>query len=187
VARAEAFRARRPYARLNPSTFSISIMPEIPRLLDQLRRAFDGEPWSGPSLLTNLEGVTAAQAGQYPIDNAHSIWEIVVHVAGWSEVVRRRIAENQPLQPGDAEDWPPQSEHLTDANWQASLATLRTAHEQLLELVETLPDEALDRTIGATFEPPQGDSYTAYQMLHGVAQHYLYHAGQLVLLRKLLA
>ncbi|MDO7844962.1 DinB family protein [Hymenobacter sp. M29] len=159
-------------------------MPEIPRLLDQLRRAFDGEPWCGPSLMTNLKGVTATQAAQYPIENAHSIWEIVVHVAGWSEVVRRRIAENQPLQAGDAEDWPPQPEQLTEANWQAARATLHTAHEQLLAFVATLPEAELDRTIGATFEPPQGDSYTAYQMLHGVAQHYLYHAGQVVLLRK---
>ena len=48
-------------------------MPEIPRLLDQLRRVFNGDPWCGPSLLTNLEGVTAAQAAQHPIPNAHSI------------------------------------------------------------------------------------------------------------------
>ncbi|MBD2723292.1 DinB family protein [Hymenobacter armeniacus] len=161
-------------------------MPEIPRLLDQLRRAFDGDPWCGPSLLTNLEGVTAAQAAQRPIKNGHSIWEIVVHLAGWTAIVRRRIAADKPLQPGDAEDWPALPADLTEASWQAALAALRTAQEQLLAFLETMPEADLDRTIGATFEPPQGGSYTAYQMLHGVAQHYLYHAGQIVLLRKLL-
>ncbi|MBJ6108589.1 DinB family protein [Hymenobacter sp. BT523] len=161
-------------------------MPEIPRLLDQLRRAFDGEPWCGPSLLTNLEGVTAAQAAHYPISNAHSIWEIVLHLASWTAIVRRRIADNKPLQPGEADDWPAAPANQTEASWQSALAGLRTAHEHLLALAEALPEADLDRTIGATFEPPQGGSYTAYQMLHGVAQHYLYHAGQIVLLRKLL-
>jgi uncharacterized damage-inducible protein DinB len=161
-------------------------MPEIPRLLDQLRRAFDGNPWCGPSLLTNLEGTAAAQAAQYPIQNAHSIWEIVIHVTSWTVIVRRRIADNKPLQLGDAEDWPALPADLSETSWQAALADLRDAQKQLLSFVETLSEEELDRTIGATFEPPQGDSYTAYQMLHGVAQHYLYHAGQIVLLRKLL-
>ena len=161
-------------------------MPEIPRLLDQLRRAFDGDPWCGPSLLTNLEGTTAAQAAQYPIKNAHSIWEIVIHVTSWTDIVRRRLANNKPLQPGDAEDWPVLPADLREANWQVALDDLRRAQNELLSFVETLPEEMLDRTIGATFEPPQGDSYTAYQMLHGMAQHYLYHAGQVVLLRKLL-
>jgi uncharacterized damage-inducible protein DinB len=159
-------------------------MAEIPRLLDQLRRAFDGEPWCGPSLLTKLEGVTAAQAAEYPIKNAHSIWEIVAHVASWTAIVRRRLAAGKPLQPGDAEDWPAMPADLTEASWQAALAALRNAQEQLLAFVAALPDGELDRTIGATFEPPQGDIYTAYQMLHGVAQHYLYHAGQIALLRK---
>lgn len=161
-------------------------MPEIPRLLDQLRRAFNGDPWCGPSLLTNLEGTTADQAAQYPIKNAHSIWEIVIHVASWTAIVRRRIADNKPLQLGDAEDWPALPADLSEASWQAALTDLLEAQNELLAFIETLPGEALDRTIGATFEPPQGSSYTAYQMLHGVAQHYLYHAGQVVLLRKLL-
>ena len=161
-------------------------MPEIPRLLDQLHRAFDGDPWCGPSLLTNLEGVTAAQAAQYPIRNAHSIWEIVVHLASWTAIVRRRIADDKPLQPGEAADWPALPADLSETSWQATLAQLRTAQAQLLTFVETLPEAELDRTIGATFEPSQGSSYTAYQMLHGVAQHYLYHAGQVVLLHKLL-
>jgi uncharacterized damage-inducible protein DinB len=161
-------------------------MPEIPRLHDQLRRAFDGDPWCGPSLLTNLEGITAPQAVQYPIQNAHSIWEIVTHVAAWTTIVHRRIADNNLLQPSAAEDWPALPADLSEISWQAVLTELRTAQEQLLAFAKTLPDDVLDRPVGATFEPRQGGHYTPYQMLHGVAQHYLYHAGQIVLMRKLL-
>lgn len=162
-------------------------MAEIPRLLDQLRRAFDGDPWCGPSLLTNLAGLAGAQAAQHPIGGAHSVWEIVAHVAGWTAVVRQRLAENRPLPAGAAEDWPAPPPQPTEAAWQAALAGLRTAQAELLAFVATVPEAALNDYVGATFEPPQGPGYTAYEMLHGVAQHYLYHAGQVVLLRKLLA
>ncbi len=49
---------------------------------------------------------------------------------------------------------------------------------------ELLREEALrweDRDLGAT---PEGERYTVYEMLHGVLQHGLYHAGQIALLKK---
>ena len=159
-------------------------MSESTRLLDQLRRAFDGEPWSGPSLLATLDGLTAAQAAGRPFPSAHSIWEITRHLAVWSGVVRRRLFENQMVQISDAEDWPPQPSAPTDEQWQAALADLNVAHEQLLLVTATISDAGLDNLPGATFDPPLGPDATAYVMLHGIAQHYLYHAGQIALLRK---
>lgn len=159
-------------------------MPEINRLLDQLRRAFDGEPWSGPSLLATLDGLTAAQAAQRPLANAHTIWEITRHTAVWADVVRRRLLEKEMVQVSDAEDWPPQPENPTEAIWQTVLTDLRTAHEQLLTAATDLPDDYLDQPIGTFFDASQGLGSTVYVSLHGVAQHYLYHAGQIALLRK---
>ena len=37
-------------------------MNEIERIVDQLRRAFEGDAWSGPSVLELLAGVAAEQA-----------------------------------------------------------------------------------------------------------------------------
>lgn len=159
-------------------------MSEITRLLDQLRQAYNGEPWSGPSLLTTLSGITAAQAVRRPLPAAHSIWEITSHVRAWSDVVRRRLAENELLQISDAEDWPALPAQPDEAQWQAVLAALQVAHEALLATAVAIPDARLDQPIGRTFDRSQGAGSTAYVTLHGIAQHYLYHAGQIALLRK---
>jgi len=161
-------------------------MFELPRLLDQLRQAFDGEPWSGPALLTTLAGLPAGPAAQRPIAGAHSIWEITQHLTAWTRVVQQRLIKNELLQLSDAEDWPAQPARPTEAEWQAVLSTLRAAHEQLLATAATIPDANLSHRIGSTFDRAQGLGSTAYATLHGIAQHYLYHAGQIALLRKAL-
>ena len=66
-------------------------MTEIERILDQLRRAYEGEAWHGPSVREVLAGVTAEQARERPLANAHSIWELVHHIAVWESVGRRRL------------------------------------------------------------------------------------------------
>ncbi|GAB3852524.1 hypothetical protein GCM10028822_20350 [Hymenobacter terrigena] len=162
-------------------------MSEITRLLDQLRRAFDGEPWSGPSLLYTLKGLTAAQAAQRPIATAHSVWEITRHAGVWADVARRRLVEGKLVQVSDVEDWPPQPRNPTAADWQAVLADLRTAHGQLLTAATTITDEILDRSINTIIDERVGYGSSIYVTLHGVAQHYLYHAGQIALLRKAVA
>ncbi|GAB2850858.1 DinB family protein [Hymenobacter ruber] len=162
-------------------------MSEITRLLDQLRRAFDGEPWSGPSLLDTLDGLTAVQATRRPFANAHSIWEITRHAGVWAEMARRRLIEGKLVQVSDAEDWPSQPDNPTEADWQAVLANLREMHEQLLAAASTITDQTLDRPINTIIDARVGYGSSIYVTLHGVAQHYLYHAGQIALLRKAVA
>jgi len=66
-------------------------MTEIERISDQFRRAFDGNAWHGPSVMALLEGVTAAQAAARPIPSAHSIWQLVSHIAAWERACLRRL------------------------------------------------------------------------------------------------
>ena len=48
-------------------------MTEVSRILDQLKRAFEGEAWHGPAVLEILNGTTAEQAAARPLDGAHTI------------------------------------------------------------------------------------------------------------------
>src|SRR5437879_146974 len=68
-----------------------SSMSQIEFVVDQLKRAFDGEPWHGPALMEILDGIDAKTAAARPISTAHSIWELALHVAGWEKVAIRRI------------------------------------------------------------------------------------------------
>ncbi len=80
-------------------------MTECSRLADQIRRAFDGEAWHGDALVEVLSNVSAAQAAARPIKNAHTIWEIVLHIAAWDRAVLRRIG-GAAVNLSDSENFP---------------------------------------------------------------------------------
>ena len=150
-------------------------MSEVRRIHDQLKRAFEGTAWHGDSLMEILAGVSAAEAAAKPIAGAHSIWELVLHIAFWEEVSRQRATGDGSMY--EAEDgWKPVPDGGEEA-WQAALGHLRQTNAALRETVASLTDERLK-------EKAAGQEYSIYFMLHGVIQHDLYHAGQIALLKK---
>jgi len=153
-------------------------MEETQRIIDQMDRAFSGDAWHGPSLMSVLEGVSAEDASTHAIRGAHSIWELVNHIAAWSTISQHRLAgEHVDVTP--ERDWPPV--------WEVSEAAWKRALENLVESRRRLRD-AVKRFTGAQLEEKAaGPDYTRYVVLHGVIQHDLYHAGQIVMLKKSLA
>ncbi len=151
-------------------------MSEVSRILDQLRRAWDGEAWHGPPLWKILAKTTAEHAVARPVPGAHSIAEIVLHVAAWHEAASRQI-QGLDYTPSPAENWP-EATGLGEPAWQNTLFELRRTFEELCVGVERLKDEQLDQLVASK-------KYSYYVLLHGVVQHDLYHAGQIKLLRKL--
>ncbi len=153
-------------------------MSECTRLADQIRRAFEGEAWHGDSLLEIVSDVKADVAAARPIKTAHSIWELVLHVAAWDDAVRRR-AEGAVVNLSTEQNFPP----VTDASetaWRKAVAHLTQTHQQLVKTVESFPDSRLQERV-------QGKSpeyYTFFYMFVGIVQHEAYHGGQIVMLRK---
>lgn len=122
-------------------------MSEAARIADQLRRAFDGDAWHGDSVLEILEGVTAAQAAARPIARAHTIWELVLHIAAWDDAVLRRLV-GAAVTLSDAQNFP----SVTDASetaWRKALTDMRRVHEELVSAVSVLPDSRLDEMVRA--------------------------------------
>jgi len=148
---------------------------EISRIADQLKRAFEGDAWHGPAVLEVLEGVSARPAAAKPIPGAHSIWEIVLHIAAWDGAIRRRMA-GQALQLSDEQDFPLVKD-TSDSAWRSALENLRQRHADLIQALLAMPDYRL------TAQVP-GKDYDFYHMLHGAVQHEIYHAGQIALLKK---
>ncbi len=149
---------------------------EAARLADQLRRAFDGDAWHGPALLELLGDIDAATASAHSLPEVHSIWELVLHIAAWDDAVNRRIVLKKALQLNDAENFPP-VEDKSPAAWKNAVAHIKKAHAKLLKTVRALPDKRLRERV-------PGKRYDIGFMLEGVAQHELYHAGQIAILKK---
>lgn len=157
-------------------------MSEVERIVDQLARAYDGDAWCGSSLRDALKDVDAARAAARPVASAHSIWEIVSHVAAWMGAVRERIEGGDVRLPAEG-DWQAVTE-TSEAAWQDALDHLDARHRELLRAVERLTDEDLDAQVATERDPALGSGVSAYVMLHGTAQHSLYHAGQIMLLKR---
>jgi uncharacterized damage-inducible protein DinB len=153
-------------------------MSESARIADQLRRAFDGEAWHGDALFEILDGVTAKQAATGRIGDAHTIWELVLHIAAWDDAVRRRLGGVAVTLSG-AENFPAVTD-ISEAAWDRTLADVRRVHEQLIATVAVFPDERLNEMVPGK----EGAHYTFYYLLHGVVQHELYHGGQIALLKR---
>jgi uncharacterized damage-inducible protein DinB len=151
-------------------------MTEAARIADQLRHAFDGDAWHGPALLELLADVDANTAAAHPLPGTHSIWELVLHIAAWDDAVNRRIAGGKAVQLKGAENFP-QVKDKSRAAWRKAVAHLKKTHTTLIKTVAVLPDRRL-------LERVPGKKYDNFFMLHGVAQHELYHAGQIAILKK---
>ena len=152
---------------------------ERDRILDELRRAWDGDPWHGDSLRKILDGLTPEAAAARPLPNAHSAWEIVLHLAAWTREVTRRLGDHVARDPADG-DWPPAGEGA----FEAAVAALGRAHGELLDAVSGFPAAELADVVGEARDRPLGAGVSYAVMLHGIAQHYAYHAGQIAFLRK---
>lgn len=150
-------------------------MKEIERIEDQLKRAFEGGAWHGPGVLDLLNNVTAKQAAARPIPTAHTIWEIVLHIAAWEAACRRRLEGDQ-AQLSAEEDWPSVSE-ASDAAWQIARTALIEGHLRLRKAIARVDESRLN-------DPILPNMSSVYVTLHGAVQHDLYHAGQIAILKK---
>ena len=154
-------------------------MGEIERIADQLKRAYEGKAWHGPSVREALAGVDSAKAARHSPGGGHSIWEVALHIGVWEGIVRRRLGGESIADIADAQDWPAVTD-LSDAAWQRALITLLEVHRQLRAAVETFPEARLAEIVPGTKTPR-----SFYGELHGVLQHDIYHAGQISLLKRL--
>ena len=62
-------------------------------IADEITRGSEGEAWHGPSIREAWASVDSDAAAARPIQGAHTIWEIVVHMTAWATEVERRLRE----------------------------------------------------------------------------------------------
>jgi uncharacterized damage-inducible protein DinB len=146
-------------------------------VIDDLQRSVDGESWHGPAIRDILEGVTAADAAAHPVPGAHSIWELLQHVNAWVRAVHTRVQGTACELEGES-DWPPVRD-TSERAWTAAFDELRRSLAELVATLKRIGDAGLDA-------PVPNRKYDGAHLLHGLAQHNAYHAGQMSLLKRAL-
>jgi uncharacterized damage-inducible protein DinB len=160
-------------------------MGEIDRIIDELNREHQGDPWHGSPLMQILAGIDHVQASARPIVGGHTIWELVLHMTGWKNEVRRRLGGAPAAEPSEG-DWPIPPAATVDA-WRAAVDALVDAHQALAAAVSRTTEDRLFAPTNDPRDRETGAGVTHYVLLHGIVQHDVYHAGQIALLKKALA
>jgi uncharacterized damage-inducible protein DinB len=154
-------------------------MAETERILKQYDMVMHGNAWHGDPVWQILDGISAECAAQRPVADAHTIWEIVMHMMFWEKDVAKRRLCGLPAGLDETLNFPPMPP-ATEANWQKTLAEFRASNQELREAMSKLDAGRMDELSAA-------GKRTFYDEAHGVIQHNVYHAGQIALLKKGLA
>ena len=159
-------------------------MTEKDRIVDLSSRVMEGDPWHAGNIVSLLEDVTAAEAAARPIPGAHSIWQLVLHMTGWAEEVRLRVAGAPAGNPAVG-DWP-RVGPVGRARWDAARAALFTAYRALHRDVSRMTARDLNLPTVDPRNRATGEGLSRYLTIHGVIHHAAYHAGQIALLKRAL-
>lgn len=150
---------------------------QVAFLLQLIDQAYDHPTWHGPNLLGALKGVKPEEALWRPASGRHNIWEYTLHCAYWKHMVTRHLRGdlsrgNFPRKPANFPALPEPSPKA----WKADLELLQHYHLRLREAVQSLRPDQLDH---------QSGRWTLAEYAFGAANHDIYHAGQIRLLRRL--
>ena len=153
---------------------------EITHLLQLIDEAYEKRAWQGANLRGSIRGLTAQEAGWRPALERHNIWEIVIHVAYWKYIVRRRLlGEKKGTFPIKGGNWIKRPIVLKENAWREDVRLLDEMHRSMCEAIHHLEPSDLNRK-------PAGSKFTNVSIIHGIACHDVYHTGQIQLLKRLM-
>src|SRR6516225_6351506 len=103
---------------------------EAARISDQLRRAFYGSAWHGPAVLELVKDMNAETAAAKPLDDVHSIWELLLHIEAWDRAGLIRLGGKKCQLKGE-KNFPPVTAS-TDEAWRETVTHVKDTHDELV-------------------------------------------------------
>jgi len=146
-------------------------------VLIAIEYSHDQDDWVTP-LAEALDGVSMEDAVWKPViasDKVKSIWEIVLHMAVWTENMVVRMHGDPRAHPEEGA-WPSIPKDLSEESWEASKA-------RLVASVESLRAEVRSADMAALTEPIEGGGNRLEDILCRTI-HNAYHIGQITKLKQ---
>ena len=151
-------------------------MNEMETIINNLKKTFEGRAWHGPSLLETLDSLDAGEARCRPIGGRHTILEIVNHCAYWMDAVVDSLKgkEMPKIEHGSVLDWPRMKEK--DEEWIDAQENINESYKELLKAIIKSDVTLLDDIV-------PGRKYAYREVLQGISDHNIYHAGQIAVFK----
>ncbi|MBT8239108.1 MAG: DinB family protein [Croceitalea sp.] len=150
-------------------------MGKLEYIINDLKVCFDGKPWYGDSVMKKLDAVDWQCVNDQDYNNK-SIAVLLQHMINWRIFVIKKLQ-------GDAaydiiidelNDWT-RVQIKNEQEWHLLKQAIRNTQKELLDLLANSTDEILDKKV-------PGKKYTFGPILQSVAQHDIYHLGQIAML-----
>jgi uncharacterized damage-inducible protein DinB len=145
----------------------------------RLLTIWNGQPWHGSSSSAILKGVTADEALAHPLPGAQSIWETLMHMVAWTEETTSRMSGGESKSPVRG-DWPKVA-GSSQEEWMAAQGELLAARKALLAALDSAHEESFFMQVP---KDGSGSGSTRAETVSGLADHDVYHLGQIALLKK---
>lgn len=145
----------------------------------QLRETMSGSNWLDESFQKKLENINDENAFLRPIEEIHSVAELIAHVLVWREESMKKL-QGIPsrLTMDSPENWR-NNQELKAIGWLKLKDDFFKSQGRLIELIEKMSDDNLRET-----EYAPGYSYR--YLIEGLLHHDIYHLGQVGITIKLL-
>ncbi|MFC5450765.1 DinB family protein [Paenibacillus aestuarii] len=152
---------------------------QVNQLVLQWDHIWEKEEWIVPVSVA-LNGLTAKEAAYKPVGGANSIWQTLNHMNYYNERLVSRLTGSafDKSASNNEETFGPPGNPDDAESWQATVKHAHAIAKQLRAAIGALTDADLSR--------PYGASSTLGQELPLWILHDAHHAGQIVLIRKLL-
>lgn len=148
---------------------------QLKSIVDNLIECFDGKPWYGTSLMGKLKSVAWERVNE-KVYGDKSMAVLVRHILNWRTFVLKKLQ-------GDAgytivmdseTDWTATFIKNRE-EWEALLQELTNNQVEILAILNASNDELLSKQV-------PGKDYTFKPILTSIAQHDIYHLGQIAML-----
>ena len=152
-------------------------------IIEQFHTIQSGKPWIGSSYRSKLADITEDLVFIRPLENMHSIAEIISHLTLWREEAILKIKSGTGSKTDDCEENWLNSEKLQKKGWHSIISAYHNSLKDLIYLLEDKDDSFLtEKYYDTDFK-----GFYEYQfLLYGILHHDIYHLGQLGIILKFL-
>jgi uncharacterized damage-inducible protein DinB len=150
----------------------IKIMNELKNIAIFIKSVYEKNAWHGPSVKESINGITQEQALK-KLNNTHTIIELLGHMTAWRRYVINKLTGDINFQMTDSLNFP------SETNWEYAIKKLEESQSDILASIGKFPEEKLLEPVPFATRP-----YNYYTLLHGIVHHDIYHAGQIMIIRK---
>lgn len=148
---------------------------ELQIIINNLKTAFDENPWYGPSMMSKLTEISW-QIVNDKTYGSKSIAVLLQHVINWRIFVIKKLEGDEAYDIViDGENGWDEIKIANSSEWEALKAKIQETQSQLGQILSSKTDALLKQKV-------PGKNYNFGPILVSITQHDIYHLGQIAML-----